>query len=152
VLLGPVDPDPSPGLRALLALPNVRHLPPRWHEALPEVIAEADVALIPYKLHDYAHARNPLKVWEYMAVGTPIVSTAMEEVVRLSAVVRVGRSADDFIRQIQAALSEGPDERMKRQALGRRWAAQHDWDRLTTRMLRIIEARRLHRSLPALKA
>jgi glycosyltransferase involved in cell wall biosynthesis len=151
VLLGPLDSAPSADLQTLLALPNVRHVPAMSHESLPHVIAEADVALIPYRLHDYAHARNPLKVWEYMAVGTPIVAAALEELVRLDAVVRIGRSHADFARQIQAVLSQDHAERTRRRALGRRLAAEHDWDRLTARMVHILDARRQQPSLPAIR-
>jgi glycosyltransferase involved in cell wall biosynthesis len=148
-LVGPRTRGSSPQLDAVCALPNVRHVPAVSHERLPALMRQADVLLVPYTLHEYAHARNPLKIWEYLAVGTPIVATALEELARLSAVVRVARSHPELIAAIDAALGEYAATRETRRRLGGRWAAQHDWDRLTARMLRILDATSRGRSASA---
>jgi glycosyltransferase involved in cell wall biosynthesis len=148
-LVGPRSGRASPRLDAACGLGNVRHVPAVPHERLPALMRQADVLLVPYTLHEYAHARNPLKIWEYLAVGTPVVATALEEVVRLAAVVRVAGSHDAFIAQIDAALREDATAREARRRLGQRWAAQHDWDRLTARMLRILASTSRRRSASA---
>jgi hypothetical protein len=62
-------------LARLRALPNVHvsgAVPP---EQVPAVMAGCDVGLIPYKLNEQTRHVNPLKVYEYLAAGRPVVGT-----------------------------------------------------------------------------
>jgi hypothetical protein len=52
-------------------------------------------------------AANPLKLREYLAAGLPVVATPLPEVLKLSALVRMARTPDEFLNEIEALLSEG---------------------------------------------
>ena len=75
VLIGP-DKDPSVR-RALGDLPNVHFLGPRDAEELPPYLAGFDVLLIPYRRT--AFTGRPLKVYEALAAGVPVVTTGLPE-------------------------------------------------------------------------
>jgi hypothetical protein len=63
-----------------MALPaNIRRLPALSHEAALQAMAEFDIGLIPFKRNDITHYVDPIKYYEYRALGLPVVSTAFGE-------------------------------------------------------------------------
>lgn len=62
---------------------------------------------------------NPLKMYEYLALGIPVVSTLPGEA---GLPVHVAIGAADFIRQVQRQLEAPPPaEEMKRAVVSRTW-------------------------------
>ena len=57
-----------------LSLSNLRFLEPRERERMPEILASADVAIVPLKLR--LPGAVPSKVYEAMGAGTPVVLVA----------------------------------------------------------------------------
>ena len=123
VLIGP-DHDGTAAASNLAEMPNLHLTGPRPYAQLPAALAAFDVATIPFVVDDITHAVSPLKLFEYMAGGRPIVTTAMHEC-RKQPQIHIAESAADWIAQIERALSEGSSpERINelRQA-----ARQHTW-------------------------
>ena len=93
-------------LGALEACPNFRWLPAVPYADLPRYASAFDVAVIPYVLNRHTHTANPLKFKEYLAMGKPVVTTPMAEVLRFADVVRLARGSAEFVRAAEEALSE----------------------------------------------
>ncbi len=76
VLIGPIYVD----VRRLRMRPNIHFLGPRDHATLPSYCKGFDVAIIPY---DCRHPRmasvNPVKTWELLAAGVPLVASPVPE-------------------------------------------------------------------------
>lgn len=84
-----------------------------------EVMSRYSVGLIPFRDDPVAEYSNPLKMYEYLALGIPVVSTLPGEA---SLPVHVAVGAADFIRQVQRQLeSPPPAEEMKRAVVSRTW-------------------------------
>lgn len=113
---------------ALEALPNVRLLGQRPYEQMPQFLHGFDVAIIPFKVNSITEATDPVKLYEYLAGGKPVVSTALPEVASRPAPVLVARDAGDFVRLLDVALAETdpalPDRR-RQFASGETWAARY---------------------------
>ena len=125
VLIGPVGTD----AKSIQHLPNVRLLGARPYAQVPSYLAAFDVALIPFKQDPVTYNADPIKAYEYLAAGVPIVATDLPALRRLEHVVRLADSPGSFLSQIEAALGEGRDagrdaRRQERQAE----AARHSWD------------------------
>ena len=84
-----------------------------------------DVALIPFKLNKLTLCTNPVKMYEYLAAGKPVVSTDLPEVRLVRDMVHVAESRERFIELLAVAMTECND----RQRAARRieWAGKHDW-------------------------
>ncbi len=78
VLIGP-DYDHTLVGSGLYRLPNVTWLGPRPYSDLPQFLRYFDAAMIPFRLNPITHATSPLKLFEYMARGKPVVITPMQE-------------------------------------------------------------------------
>ncbi len=123
-------------LARLRALPNVRFAGAVPPEQVPAVMAGCDVGLIPYKLNEQTRHVNPLKVYEYLAAGRPVVGTPLPELAQFQPLVRVAGDVDGFVAAVEAALAEGdaPDAVAARLAV----AAANTWDVRVERMLALI--------------
>jgi glycosyltransferase involved in cell wall biosynthesis len=78
VLIGQVgEGQPGADVAALRGLPNVHLLGPRPYAALPGCLAGIDVAILPAPANDYTAAMFPMKFFEYLAAGRPVVATPL---------------------------------------------------------------------------
>jgi hypothetical protein len=58
-------------------------------------------------VNELTAAANPLKLREYLAAGLPVVATPLPEIVKLNALVRMARTPQEFLNQVEALLTEG---------------------------------------------
>ncbi|MEZ4648175.1 MAG: glycosyltransferase [Candidatus Eisenbacteria bacterium] len=129
-LVGPVGAgDPGTDLSRLEALPNVHVFGPRPHAELPGWVGAFDVCLIPFRISESTRASFPLKFYEYMAAGKPIVSTplpALEAYADQPDLCRMAEGAAGFGAAVSAALKEGESAELA--ARRREEALQHSWE------------------------
>lgn len=124
-LIGPVWGD-LPEAERLRAAPNVHFLGPKPAAALPAYCKAMDVCLIPYVLNEYTHHIFPLKLYEYMAAGKPIVATDMAEMRPYEGErLAIGRTPEAFHAAVRDAIErDAPDLAAARQ----RAARDESWD------------------------
>jgi glycosyltransferase involved in cell wall biosynthesis len=103
VLIGP-DYD-GQGLRdsGISMLSNIHWLGPKPYAELPRYLACFDVATIPFKIDAALQAVSPIKLFEYMAGGRPVVTTDLTEC-RKYPVVRIARTPDEWVERLQEAV------------------------------------------------
>jgi glycosyltransferase involved in cell wall biosynthesis len=108
VLVGPVEASAVKALSALTEIPNVTHIGPQPQSAIPSYVAAFDVCLNVFVAGAVADSVSPLKVYEYLAMGRPVVSVPMASLQRESAsdVVAFAADADAFCRQIDRCLGD----------------------------------------------
>lgn len=71
---------------------------------LPDWLGIMDVCIIPFQRVPLTEATNPVKVYEMLAAGKPVVSVPIPEVAALAPLVRVAADVDGFEREIDAAI------------------------------------------------
>jgi len=59
---------------------NVRLLGPKNHPEINEIASRWDAAIIPFKMGPLADAVDPIKIYEYLALGLPTVSFTMPQI------------------------------------------------------------------------
>lgn len=104
VLIGKIAVDAEQKIKILDGVPNIHFLGRKPYSELPAYCKGFDVAVNPFAINELTLAANPLKVREYLAAGLPTVSTDIPEV-RILPDCLVGTDHDDFIAQIEKALS-----------------------------------------------
>lgn len=138
VIAGPTQVDLAP----LRAHPNIVLLGARPHGDLPALVAAFDVGLIPYARNPYTETVNPTKLYEYLAMGVPVVSTDLPEVIAQQLppfALRLARDHEQFLQGLREAL-EAPDP--LDQARRRRIALDHDWKTVVEKIASLIVERR----------
>jgi glycosyltransferase involved in cell wall biosynthesis len=123
--LGDTGP-PSEAAAALRRRPEVLRLGPRPPEALPAFLRHADVALVPFLDNEHTRGSLPLKLWEYLAAGLPVVARALPNLEALAAegLARTASVAAGFGAAVREALAEAPEARSARA----RRALAHGWE------------------------
>lgn len=130
---------PGVDLSALRALPNVHFLGLKPNEALPAYIKHSAACLNLFADNELSRDVSPLKFYEYLATGRPVVSTPQpEQVLQYEGLIRIARSADEFVAACQACLTDdGLSE--ARMAEGRRCS----WDARVAQMCEILKAKEI---------
>jgi glycosyltransferase involved in cell wall biosynthesis len=114
---------------------NIYLIGPVPYSELPVYASSFDVGLIPFKINKLTKAVNPLKFLEYMALGIPVVSTPLPELMQFKDYVYFGTNTDEIISAINSALSSLNDsQRAKRIHL----AGLNSWENRSQQLLNII--------------
>ncbi|MBZ0271973.1 glycosyltransferase [bacterium] len=136
LLVGPIGVgDPTTNVGDLLAQPNVRSPGRADYDDLPAIVSAFDVAILPLADNESTRASFPMKFYEYMAAGKPIVATELPSFADYADrpdLVRLARGADAFVTAVRDALAHPGDERVVQTR--REEARRHDW---TARVLAI---------------
>jgi glycosyltransferase involved in cell wall biosynthesis len=102
ILIGPIRYDFAP----LLRLPNVHLLGSRAHDLLPAYLQHMDVLIIPYQITPYMANVHPVKTYEALATGKPLVTTDLPELRPYAGPVTVAPNEEAFLAGIAAGLAE----------------------------------------------
>ncbi len=124
VLIGP-NFDRTLMQQPLAKLSNVHWLGQKLYEELPAYLHYFSVATIPFIINDITKSTSPVKLFEYMAGGKPIVTTDMPEC-REYPCVMVARNAPEYVAMLDEAACRGGWESY-RQSLDRE-ARNNTWD------------------------
>jgi len=136
VLIGWISGGAQEKVKSLTQLQNVYVLPYKPHAKIPIYLKGFDVGLIPFKVTPFSNAMNPLKLYEYLAVGLPVVSTMLDELKCYSKTISISLNVDDFVFLIEKALQDNsPDKILNRIS----FAQQNSWDQRVEEMSRILD-------------
>ncbi len=115
----------APGWRALQSMENVIWLGKRSFETLPNLLRGVDLCLLPYVQGEQTRYRSPLKLYEYLATGKPVVATPQPEVDEFAGLINIASPAE-FVETAAIALqTDTPHKQQQRLAVAR----QHSWDK-----------------------
>ena len=126
-LIGPVGlGDPDTDVAALAARANVHLLGARPQARLPEVLRGAAVGLIPYRRSRLTESIFPMKVYEYLAAGLPVVASGLPALEGVDGVDLVSGTKETLAAIERALEEDSPARRRARSDAVRHhsWAAR----------------------------
>ena len=136
VLLGErYDSPGSRGLASLAGRKNVRWAGPVPYEQLPHAAAFFTAAMIPFVRNEVTLATSPIKLFEYMALGKPVVSTDLPEC-RKEPLALIARDGAEFVRALDTALARSRDPSFVKKL--REAAAENSWGAKARQIARFL--------------
>ena len=114
---------------------NIYFMGPRDYKVLKEYAKYADVLTIPFVINNITLATSPVKIFEYMALHKPIVTTDMPECRKYKSVL-IGHNHDEFIKKIDEALKLKNDK--KYIGLLDKEARENDWSKKAKAIIDLI--------------
>jgi GT2 family glycosyltransferase/glycosyltransferase involved in cell wall biosynthesis len=116
----------SANLGKLRKQPNIAIVGEQPYSELPRWLEEMDVLILPFKRTVLTEATNPVKAYEILAAGKPLVSVPIEEMLALGDVVELASTASEFETAIERVLTaKGADAIQRR----REFAREHTWEK-----------------------
>jgi glycosyltransferase involved in cell wall biosynthesis len=135
LLIGPATNETAHALERLAQLPSVRWLGQKPYAELPRYVAAFDVGLIPYVSNAYTRSCFPLKLYEYLAAGKPVVASGLPELAGMEPDVVLVDGTTTFIQAVQEAVARhGDAEQLRRRQL----ASRNSWEARTGRLLKLV--------------
>jgi glycosyltransferase involved in cell wall biosynthesis len=136
-LVGPLLLDDADKAR-LQSCGNVVMTGPVPYKDIPTFMRAFDVCITPHVMTSFTESLNPIKLWEYLAAGKPIVSTNVAGFRDYDRLVHLATDADSFIGAVQAALHEDPALREERRGEARR----HSWAQRIDEVVEVLDSLR----------
>jgi len=122
--------------RQLLKLENVYFLGKLPYRQIPKLCACFDVCLLQWKMDEWIKYCNPLKTFEYMASGKPIVSVPIYEIAqKYSDIVSIAETKEQFANAILTEINNDTEQRRDKRL---RIARQNSWDNHIEHLSNII--------------
>lgn len=125
VLIGPA-PDPK-YIAGLRGLPNVHIRGEVRRAEVVAVLRNCELTLLAHRRTSLTEAMSPLKVYEYLAAGRPVLATDLRPVRNFGDRVHLAETVTDFIDLVDVALAQGIEDEPKRQAFitANAWTTRH---------------------------
>lgn len=120
-----------------LTIPNIKYIGYKPYSELPQYLYHFDACLIPFKINNITKAANPVKMYEYLASGKPVIATDLPEV-RNIPYVFIGKDIDQWKSQLEHVLT--PFFQFNRDDI-QPWLLHQTWE---SRYFTIKEAIRNH--------
>jgi GT2 family glycosyltransferase/glycosyltransferase involved in cell wall biosynthesis len=123
-------------------LPNIIVLAQMGLRELASHLADFDVCTMPFRDMLVTHSMNPVKVYEYLAGGKPVVARDLPEVRHLADVeapglIRLYKTPQQFFSCLESALAEdNGDVRARRKA----FAHLNDWDHRVAELSALLKS------------
>ena len=118
-------------------LENVHYIGEVPYTDLPGWLHAFDVCTIPFRVTELTLCTNPVKVYEYLAAGKPVVATELPEVRLMEDHVHLAADEAAFIKALATAMAEKDDQTLAGNRS--RWALTQDWTARAGQLDRAIE-------------
>ncbi|MBQ3010554.1 MAG: glycosyltransferase, partial [Oscillospiraceae bacterium] len=114
---------------------NVYFMGPRDYSVLKYYAQRCDVLTIPFLVNDITRATSPVKIFEYMAMHKPVVTTDMNECRKYDSVL-IGKTHEEFIALLDKAMALREDADYIAQL--DKDARSNDWSMKARAMIEIL--------------
>jgi glycosyltransferase involved in cell wall biosynthesis len=128
----------DPEVAALAGIPNLETVGEIPFCDVPGFLAGLDVALVPFRDLPLTRAVDPVKLYEALAMGLPVVARRLPETERWAEpLVYLYDDPEGFVRQLRRAVAEASPEIARER---RRVAEGESWDRRAGALLESVRA------------
>lgn len=139
VLVGPLY-----NVSRVPARPNLHWLGLKPYHQLPAYLQCFNAAIIPFIMSSVTEAVNPIKMWEYMAAGIPVVTTALPEAEKYPGLILYSENHESFVENLKTVFREDtPNQRLQRREL----ASRNSWGCRARQIVDLIEAELIRKGL-----
>ncbi len=133
VFVGPVR------IREIPVRRNIHFMGSRDYYSIPDYCSAFDACLIPFRQGEFADTINPVKLYEYFALGKPVVASRMKELLSLQHLLYLAADKEEFLDKLDRALEEN-DPGMS--IMRRKTAELNDWSRKTALVEEVLRSAR----------
>ncbi len=104
VFVGPIGENADIG--ECKGISNIHFLGGKPYKTLPSYLQHFDVCILPFRTGDFAAGIDPVKAYEYLAAGKPVVATDMPELRKFARMIKIAGDKPHFVRLLDESLEE----------------------------------------------
>ena len=136
LLIGPLtSAGLEQGLQTLQKEVNFTWLGAKPYEDLPAYMQSSSAGIIPFHLNDLTEAVNPIKYYEYLAGGLPVVAPPMRDLTAMKGPLYSYRNREEFC----TALGQALEAKEKGRSGSIDFAKKNTWEKRFSEVLKIVE-------------
>jgi len=136
VFIGKVgEGDPWTDINNLTVLPNVHFLGPKAYSELPRYLQYIDICILPCSINEYTANMFPMKFFEYLAAGKPVISTNLPALKEYSHLCRLCNTYENFSSVLEEVYNNVNQDAICK---GLEEAREHTYEKRTNTMLHIL--------------
>ena len=135
VLVGPVWNEQDKAKAELDKEDNVYFLGYKKYSEAPMYIQQFDVGIIPHKQEAFAASTNPMKMYEYLACGKPVVASHGVGTENISEMVAIAKDKEDWHDKINKSLTNNSKENEQSR---QEFVKQYSWLNTVNKMMDLI--------------
>jgi len=125
LFIGPIDTKVD---ESILTQDNIIFLGSKPYADLPRYLPFFDICIIPFKINELTKSVNPIKLYEYLSTGIPVISTSIPEVVTYDSVVSIVEDAETLLKEINNLLTLDEATKTKMKAKRQEIGKENSWD------------------------
>lgn len=136
VLIGKIgEGDPWTNSQELEKLSNVHLIGPRNYRDLPGYLKGMTAAMLPNHINEYTDSMFPMKFFEYLASGKPVVSVALKAIQEHAEFCYIAKTYEQFVDYLRLACNNPEQGIVQRIQL----AKSYTYDSRMIKMMEIVE-------------
>lgn len=117
---------------------NVHFLGTKDYKVLKNYADKFDVCTVPFLINDITKATSPLKIFEYMAMNKPIITTAMDECKKYQSIF-IANSNDEFVELIDKAIKLEPNKDIEYFKTLKKEALENTWESKAKQIVKLLQ-------------
>ena len=118
--------DPAIDLSRISTLSNVFILGRKDYKDIPSFLYNSDIGIIPFKLdHPIVNSINPIKLYEYMACGLPVIATKWKELEMISSPAYLAKGTGSFLKGLDEYLKNYSREKSTEFSKSNSWESRY---------------------------
>ncbi|MZQ83732.1 glycosyltransferase [Paenibacillus sp. 5J-6] len=106
------------------------------YEYIPQLLSYFDIAVLPFKINEITLNTSPVKIFEYLAGGKPVVSSNLPEVSKISSVL-ISNNKIEFYEKLLEAESLKNNELFRMSLI--KEAEENTWEKRLNKVLSRVE-------------
>jgi glycosyltransferase involved in cell wall biosynthesis len=125
-------------IKSLKQYNNIHFLGLKKIGEIPNYINAFDVCIAPYKINEHSKNMSPLKIYDYLATGKPVVTTNFAASRLFKEVIKIAKTHDEFLNHVKDSLSE---EKNSLAIKRRNIASKNTWGQRVESLSKIIKSK-----------
>ncbi|MCH9276852.1 glycosyltransferase [Bifidobacterium amazonense] len=118
---------------------NIRFLGDIQYDKLPFVMKDFDITIIPHKVDSFTASMNPLKLYEYLAAGKPVLSTNVAGTSDISRYVHIAESSHDFVEELGVFVLNVKSGKIDAQLVSNSIPEKFTWSHQSAEIIKLME-------------
>lgn len=125
-------------IKSLLRYRNVHYLGDKHYSLLSKYLLSFDVCIIPHKVSTLTASMDPLKLYEYLAAGKPVVTTNIAGVKVFNDIITIAKTKEEFLEGIKKYLQMLKQGVNISEKLKSRISEEHSWSNKAKKIIDLI--------------